>query len=67
MNSKITEERVYPSSVMLGGEPIARGLSLRDHFATTALSEILREQCDGRCDAAARLAYQYADAMVKAR
>ncbi len=68
MSAHITEERVYPSSVMLGGEPIARGLSLRDHFAGLALREILVVgEARGQCNADATLAYQYADAMMKER
>ncbi len=67
MGNKITEDRVYPSSVKLGGEPIARGLSLRDHFAGLAFSALLVRDDHSGPVMTAEYSYQLADAMLKAR
>jgi hypothetical protein len=55
-----------PAFPELDARTMLSGMSLRDYFAAMALQGILND-ADAFWDEAARLAYQYADAMLKAR
>ena len=48
------------------GEPGELGMTLRDYFAAKAMQAIVHE-AEQFWEGAARLAYEYADAMLKAR
>jgi hypothetical protein len=50
----------------IDGGKVCEGMTLRDYFAAKALQGILND-ADVFWDKAAPLAYQYADAMLKAR
>jgi len=55
-----------PAFPALDARTMLSGMSLRDYFAAMALQGILND-ADVFWDKAAPLAYQYADAMLKAR
>lgn len=61
----MTEEQRWPEPVYLTKDH-AINMTLRDYFAAKALEGILSD-ADTFWAAAAPLAYQYADAMIKAR
>ena len=44
-----------------------RGLTVRDYFAAKAMPQIYQRVDDGGFDRVAKLSYQLADAMLKAR
>ena len=47
--------------------PISAGMDLRDYFAAKAMQLFLGEGSFNQPEAAAQTAYEYADAMMKAR
>jgi hypothetical protein len=62
--NKETGGPAFPTGT--GVTPYNPGMTLRDYFAAKALQGILADS-DCFWDGAAPLAYQYADAMLKAR
>jgi hypothetical protein len=64
---KDTGGSAFPWVVDLGDKVEgARGMTLRDYFAAKAIQAIV-QQTTAFAPYAAKLAYQYADAMLKAR
>ena len=50
--------------------PAQEGMSLRDYFAAAALQIVIKTYCDGNAqyaEGSAKVAYLFADAMLKAR
>jgi hypothetical protein len=71
--SKIDEGgAAFPLPKQVFGENIHleyadKGMTLRDYFAAIALQGLLADGYNGSCNRAAINAYDYADAMIKAR
>ena len=62
----------FPAFPVIGGGVNSMGMTLRDYFAAKALNALLfdpnADAADiGMPDTYARMAYEYADAMLKAR
>ena len=67
---KYTGGPAFPNSIKITNEGFAelRGMTLRDYFAAKALQGLLSNHtAEGQNQEYASWAYQYADAMLKAR
>ncbi len=62
----MTEKYAFPCGTEHLAEPVTAGMTLRDYFAAKAMQGIVHE-AEVFWEGAAPLAYQYADAMLRAR